>query len=204
MSTPKISIITPVHEMQNRDFFMDRLECSLEKQNFQNFEHIITTKGLMAENTNSGIKMATGEIVKILFLDDFLWSKDALQHIVDAFAGKEGWYASGCVHTEDGTTFVNPHEPEYSYDIQFGNNTIGSPSVLAFSNKEPFLFDENLSWLLDCDLYYRLHLRYGEPMLNPSLDVAIGLGTHQTSNIMHYTQKDAELAYMHNKYAETN
>lgn len=197
----KISIITPVHNMPNRDFFMDRLECSLENQTYQNFEHIITNKGKMAENTNAGIKMATGDIIKILFLDDFLWSKDALQNVANALGETEGWYASGCVHTEDGATFINPHTPSFNDQIQFGNNTIGSPSVVAFTNKEPFLFDENLSWMLDCDLYYRMSLRYGEPVLNPSLDVAIGLHSGQTTHKLSDEEKLAEHTYLQNKYA---
>lgn len=180
--------------MDNWQHFLARLEFSLEQQTFQDYEHIITRQGKMAENTNAGIKLADGEIIKILYLDDFLWSKNALQNIVDNFTG--GWLAQGCVHTEDGQTFYNPHMPAWNDEVVTGKNTIGSPSVVAFENNEPLLFDEHLSWLLDCELYDRLHKRYGPPTIVPSLDIAIGLHPGQTSNMMSDSEKQWEHVYL--------
>lgn len=195
---PKISIVTPVHNMANREKFEKRLYASILDQSFKNWEHIVTEEGKMAENTNAGIKKATGDIIKILFLDDFFHSPDALQHIADEFDG--GWLATGCVHTEDGVEFYNAHFPEWNDDMATGNNTIGSPSVVAFENDNPLLFDESLSYMLDCDLYVRLYERYGLPTLLPYLDVAIGLGAHQTTNLMPNEEKLKEQQYVANKH----
>lgn len=194
--SPRISVAIPTHDMENGEFFLNRLLDSLEKQTFRDFEIVITNEGKMAENSNAAIKQCMGEIVKILYMDDYLMP-DALQHLNDTFTG--GWYASGCIHTQNGKTFFNSHYPSYNPDIRAGNNTIGSPSVIAFENSDPLLFDENLSWLLDCDLYGRLYERYGEPTLNESIDVVIGVGPHQMTNILSDTEKQAEFTYLKEK-----
>lgn len=134
-------------------------------------------------------------------MDDYLSSPDALQNIVDNFTG--GWLATACVH-DNGREVFNVHYASYNTEIQFGNNTIGSPSVVAFENKEPLLFDEKLSWLLDCDLYSRLYERYGEPKILPYVDVAIGIGQHQTTNLMSNKEKVDEFTYLASKHGTTN
>lgn len=189
----RISICTPTHNMANKEFFLKRLQDSLEKQTFTDFEWVVTEDGRMAENTNSAIKKAKGEIVKILYMDDYLYDKNALQHIHDEFTG--GWIASGCIH-DNGQFATNPHFPKWNEDVRTGANTIGSPSVVAFDNKDPLLFDENLSWLLDCELYVRLFDRYGEPTLLNYIDVGIGIHDGQMTNILTEKEKWAEHEYI--------
>ena len=59
---PKISICIPTHNMKNKQFFLDRALESIRSQTFQDYEIVITEDGRMAENTNSAIKKATGEL----------------------------------------------------------------------------------------------------------------------------------------------
>lgn len=198
MSRPRLSVCVPTHDIPERPAFLKRLEVSLGNQTFQDFELVVTEEGRMAENTNAAIKKAKGDIIKLLYMDDFLYSPDALKHIAEEFVG--GWAASGCVHTQDGENFYNPHFPKYNEDMVTGVNTIGSPSVVAFENDNPLLFDESLSYMLDCDLYVRLYERYGEPTILPYLDVAMGLGSHQTTNIMPDEEKLAEARYVAEKH----
>lgn len=197
----RISVCVPVHNMENGDYFFKRLTHSLEEQTFKDFELVVTDKGKMAENTNAAIKQAKGDIIKILYMDDFLFSKDALQHIADAYKTHTGWLASACVHTEDGEAFFNPHKSSYYHNIRSGANTIGSPSVVAFENDDPLLFDENMTWLLDCDLYYRLHQRYGPPYIVDTLDVAIGIHEGQMTHKLSNKEKLQEEDYLTQKYA---
>lgn len=196
MNSPTISVCIPTHNMENGDFFLKRCLDSVRAQTYKNFEVVVTTKGKMAENTNSAIKQAKGDIVKILFMDDYL-NPNALHNIAENFKG--GWLASGCEH-DDGENVYNPHIPEWNEFIHLGNNTIGSPSVIAFENKDPLLFDEELSWMLDCDLYTRLHERYGEPTILDSVDVVMGIGKHQTTNKMSEDEKLKEVKYVKAKY----
>ena len=68
-----ISICIPYYpQMKNADFFMKRCLDSIEKQTYKDYEIVITDQGKMAENTNTAIKQAKGEIIKILFMDDYL------------------------------------------------------------------------------------------------------------------------------------
>lgn len=198
MYKPYISVCVPTHDMENGDYFLKRLQDSLDAQTFKDYEVVYTKEGKMAENTNAAIKKAKGDIIKILYMDDFFVDKDALKHIAESF--DTGWLASGCVHTEDGNHFYNPHVPSYNFDIRSGNNTIGSPSVVAFENDNPLLFDESMTWLLDVDYYARLFERYGEPAIVSSLDIGIGIGKHQMTNLIPAEVKLSEFKYLKTKY----
>lgn len=196
---PKVSVVVPIHDMRDGDKFLWRLVNSLTAQTFKDWELIITKDGKMAENTNSGIKRARGEIIKILYADDYFAHKDALQYIVSSFKG--GWLATGCLH-DDGMNVGMPHFPLYNHEIHTGENTIGSPSVIAIENDNPLLFDETMSWLLDCDYYKRLYERYGEPILLNDTSVILGVGEHQMTHILTGEEKLSEHQYIHQKYAK--
>lgn len=170
---------------------------SIEKQTYKDYEIVITENGKMAENTNSAIKKAKGDIIKILFMDDYFNHENALKNIVENFKG--GWLVTGCVHNGGGENY-NPHLPSYNDMIHTGQNTIGSPSVLSFENNEPLLFDEEMSWLLDCDLYKRLYERYGEPTILNDLNVTIGVGDHQMTHLLTEEEKLSEHYYLNEKY----
>lgn len=198
LTCPKISVCVPTHDMKNGDFFLNRLMESLDKQTFRDFEVVITKKGKMAENTNAAIKKAKGEIIKILYMDDYLAHENSLKEIVDNFKG--GWLVTGCEHDAGSGERFNPHYPVFApnnYD-----NYVGSPSVLAFENNKPLLFDEEMTWLLDHDLYKRLYARYGLPTFLNSLNVVIGIGEHQMTNILTEELKDKERKIINNKYGK--
>ena len=189
---PKISIAIPTHNMKNKDFFLKRCLDSIRSQSFQDYEIVITEKGKMAENTNASIKQATGDLVKILFMDDYFAHKNALKDIVDNFEGE--WLITGAN--------TNPH-PYWTDDIIKGNNKLGSPSALTMRRKSALLFDERMSWLLDCDLYKRLYEEYGEPKILDSVNVNLGIGSHQMTHILTNEEKLAEHKLIEEKY-ETN
>ncbi len=184
--------------MPNGSFFLWRLVQSLMMQSFKDYELVITQEGLMARNTNAAIKKARGEIVKILYMDDYFAHNDSLKLIVDSFKPETQWVVTGCLH-DDGESKGNAHLPSYSQDIHTGNNTIGSPSVLAFRREECLYFDENLSWLLDCDLYSRYYETYGLPTILKDLNVVIGIGEHQTTYALSNETKQWEHDYLNNK-----
>ena len=192
----KISIAIPIHNMDHADFFLGRIMDSLKLQTFRDFEIVITKDGKMAENTNAAIKKATGEIVKILYMDDWLDSPNYLMEIHKAFLNPEvDWLVTAALN--------NPY-PAWTDDIETGNNKLGSPSALAFKNnfEDNLLFDEELSWLLDCDLYKRMEKKFGKPAI--LTDVSIGIGIHkgQMTHILTDEQKLAEHNYLNYKYAD--
>lgn len=204
---PKISIVIPYHDMENAEFFLKRNIDSIMSQTFKDYEIVLTKDGKMAENTNSGIKRARGELIKILYLDDYLAHPNVLKHIITRFdIFKEAEW--GISSASDNIY------PEWTDDIETGNNTLGSPSALIFRNhfEENLLFDERLSWLLDCDYYKRLQSKYGVyptllgsakgllPENEAEIQIIIGKGEHQMTHILTDEQKLAEHDYMRKKY----
>lgn len=219
---PKLSVVVPTHDMEGKDYFFKRCMESLWLQSFQDFEIVVSDnseddvikdicayyftgvrysknprKG-MAPNTNEAMKLAKGNLIKILYMDDFLNHQDSLGSIVKHFKGN--WLVTDCLHF-DGFKYFNHHIPEYNNEIHFGKNTIGSPSVLTIKNEDILLFDENMTWLLDCDLYKRLYERYGAPKVLNDRNVVIGVGEHQATNVMGDEVKLKEHDYMIHKYA---
>ena len=189
---PTISIVIPIHNMENGAEFLWRSINMLMKQTFQDYEIVITKAGKMAENTNAGIRKARGELIKILYLDDYFENNHALQNIVDNFKRNDMWMITG---TDDNL------EPYWTDDIYTGNNRLGSPSALTIRNKNPMLFDENLSWLLDCDYYERMYRKHGAPKILNGENVVLGKGKHQMTHILPDVVKQNEFYYLQDKYA---
>lgn len=190
---PTLSIVIPIHNMKGGAKFLWDSINALTEQTFQDFEIIITKAGKMAENTNAGIKKAKGELIKILYLDDKLASPTSLQRIVDEFKNNIDWLITG--------VDTNP-EPQITFDIRNGNNKLGSPSALTFRNRfaHNLLFDENMSWLLDCDYYHRLGERGDILRILPGVHIIMGQGDHQMTRILKDEEKLAEYNYINKKY----
>ncbi len=194
---PKISICIPIYEMKNKAYFLKRCLESIHRQTFQDYEIVITERGGMAINTNAAIMQAKGEYIKILFMDDYFAHDNALQEIVDNLEGCD-WLATGCVHN-DGKGLFNEHLAEWNDQIYL-KNTIGSPSVITFKNKNPLFFDTGMTWMLDCDFYERLHLKHGKPKIIDDINVVIGIGNHQATSILSEELKASEYREMYEKY----
>jgi len=218
----KLSVAIPTHNMLDGKYFFRRCLDSLWNQSFQNFEIVVTdnseddtikticewyrtgiryyrnpNKG-MAPNTNEAIRRSRGELIKILYMDDAMAHDNALEKIIKAFKGE--WLVTGCTHTINGEDFFKPHMPHYSPDIWTGRNTIGSPSVLTIRNKNPLMFDEEMTWLLDADYYKRLYDLYGEPTILKDINVVIGIHEGQATNTMGEQRKLTEHNYITKKY----
>lgn len=218
-----ISICIPTSDMESKEYFFTRCLESLWNQSYQDFEIVVTdnsnddvikniceyyksgivyyknpVKG-MAQNTNEAMRRANGELIKLLYMDDYLAHTDALRKIITHFSGH--WLVSGCLH-DDGLEIFNPHVPHYSEDIYLGNNTIGGPSVLTVKNYHPMMFDETMTWLLDCDYYKRMYDKWGEPTILKDKNVIIGLHPSQATHTMGQQRKLQEYEYMTKKYAK--
>ncbi len=124
-----------------------------------------------------------------MYIDDYFAHENALKEIVGAC--KDNWAIAGADN--------NP-VPYWTDNIETGNNKLGSPSALIFRNNTPFLFDEKLSWLLDCDIYKRMHEEYGEPDILTGVHIGIGIHPNQVSNTMSDKEKQKEHEYLNKKY----
>jgi glycosyltransferase involved in cell wall biosynthesis len=228
MKKIKLSICIPTYEMYGRATEMlARSFDILNKQTYKDFEVVISDnseddviknfcenpiyqplnikyirnprKGASA-NTNEAIKNASGELIKILHMDDFLANENSLKDILDNFKG--GWLVTGCRREQSKWWRKKFHFPSYNERIYLGKNTIGAPSVLIIENNNTLLFDENLKWLFDCDYYKRLYDKYGEPTILNKVNVIIGIGKHQVTNHLTEQIKNNEKKYMQKKYPQ--
>ena len=181
----RISIILPYHDMENGAFFLKRAIDSVMSQTYKNYEIVLTKDGKMAENTNSGIKRATGDLIKILYMDDYLAHENALQGIVEAFKGT--WLV---------TATDNNHNPYYNDTA----NTLGSPSALTFKNGLDMYFDERMSWMLDLDFYNRMYKKYCPKTILNDVNVCIGIHDGQMTNILTNQEIHTEFNYLKKKY----
>lgn len=217
---PRFTVAIPTHDMQNKRFFLKRNLDALWNQTLQDFEIVVTdnsdddvikticeyyggikyfrnpNKG-MAQNTNEAIRRSRGQLIKIIYLDDYLAHNDSLKKISDKFDGE--WLVTGCEHN-DGTGRRSPHFPSYSLELHNGVNTIGSPSVLTIKNKNPLLFDESMTWLLDVDYYRRLYHERGAPKILNDVNVVIGLHSGQATHILSDELKANEQEYLTQKH----
>ena len=121
-------------------------------------------RGQISANTNSALRHADGQILKVMFQDDFILTKNLVEELDKAFVDGVDWAVTGFAHTiDDGHSHYNPKIPEYNDRLLEGVNTLSSPSILAMRNGIDEYFDEKLTMLMDCDMYYRLYKYHGDP-----------------------------------------
>ena len=230
MSYPKISVCIQCYEMHGvGDIYLKHNLEKLSHQNFQDFEVIISDqsandkikficenfqdklnlkyyqnlsgKKQCAANTNFAMTKATGSIIKIILQDDYLFTEDALLKFYNTFkSSKISWCISACEHSNDGTSVFRPFYPFYNQNIQFGKNTISSPSVLGLRRKNYLKFDENLIYLTDVDLYKRYFDRDGLPLVINDILVVNRLHNKQVSQMTPKSLIRSELHYIKNKF----
>jgi glycosyltransferase involved in cell wall biosynthesis len=228
---PLVSICIPTYEMHGKG--IDYLTHSfnvIAKQTYKKFEVVISDnskddgiKNLcqswsntlpirhhfnrqkygLSGNTNHAMKLAKGDLIKILYQDDYLLDGNSLFHQVFHFMGNYNhWLVSACCHTKDGINLYNPIYPKYHDNIQFGENTISCPSVLLFKNENVLEFDENLCWLMDVDYYKRLYDKFGLPSICNYVTIVNREHLNQTSLTLNELEKSKDFKYIKNKYYE--
>jgi glycosyltransferase involved in cell wall biosynthesis len=191
----KISIAIPTWESYNNgEQFLDDLLRTIEIQTFRDFEVVISDhskddyllpkikefedkfdikyyknendRGNSPANMNNAISKCSGEIVKIIFQDDFFYDDEALEKIYYALSDSDRmWLLNGTNHTkDDGNSFYWDLYPNFNDDLLKGVNTISSPSVVSFKRQSEVIFDETLVYFMDIDYYYGMREKYGDPV----------------------------------------
>ena len=193
----KVSIAIPTWESHGRGReFLNDLLSTIEIQTLKDYEVIVSDhseyhelKALVREyaakgmnvrhvrnkekrgngpaNTNVAIDLCKGEIVKVMFQDDFFYDDQALEKIYNSLTESDkDWLVCGCNHTRtDGRDFYWTLMPTWNDDLLKGVNSISSPSVMAFKNdKVKERFDEGVTMMMDCEMYYRLDKVHGQPV----------------------------------------
>ena len=191
----KVSVAIPTWESHGGGSeFLDDLLRTIEIQHFKNFEVVISdhsqnddvynkaqefnskfdinyfrnenNRGNSPANLNSAIKKCSGEIIKIMFQDDFFYDDEALEKIYYSLKDSDKmWLLNGTNHTKDnGNSFYWDFYPKFNDNLLNGVNTISSPSVVAFKRESEVIFDETLVYFMDIDYYYGMRKKYGDPI----------------------------------------
>ncbi len=227
---PRFSICIPVWEQHGFGLqYLKDLIYSIQIQTFQNYEIVISDHSINNDifdyclkeskkdytlryfkydenygngvaNLNNTLKKAEGEIIKIMFQDDFMFTHKCLEALNKAFQDNNiNWAVCGCNHTRDGIKFERPMVPSWNNYLLEGINTISSPSVLAFRNENIELFDQNLTMLMDVAYYHRLGERYGLPTILE--DCLVTNRCHENQISSRYNRNlEEEINYCKEKY----
>lgn len=157
-------------------------------------------RGNMSANTNCALRHADGEILKIIFQDDFILTNNLVSELDRAFIDEVEWAVTGFAQTnDDGRTHYNPRIPYYNDRILEGFNTLSSPSILAMKNGINEFFDEKLTMLMDCDLYYRLYKYHKEPVILKKCHISNREHKNQTQRLYEHLIS-SEISYLKEKY----
>jgi len=159
--------------------------------------------GNSSSNTNNAILNASGEIIKILFQDDFLSSNDSLlNQLTSLIESNKKWSITPCLHCEsnDINKLIDPYYPKMNNNILF-ENTLSSPSTVMLF-KDVFLeFDDNLIWYMDTDFYKRMYDKYGNPDICNTFNIVNRRHKLQiTRKIINNDIISFETNYLKNKY----
>jgi glycosyltransferase involved in cell wall biosynthesis len=229
---PALSICIPTYEMGGLGaHYLDLSLKILAKQDFSDFEVVISDQSnddavanlcalrsqdmdirhiwnrdgrrLASANVNNAMTHATGPILKILFQDDFLSGNNALSQIHQAMDQSGKWLLCGSCVTRDGITQERPMVPRLTEKLQFGKNTVSSPSVLAMHRDFAMQFDETLIWLMDVELYKRLWDSHGDPVILSDPLVVNRLHEGQVSASISKQLRHKELRYIRAKFADS-
>lgn len=229
----KFSICIPTYEMGGYGYvFLDQLLTELKFQSVQDFEVVITDqspdtkvlevcdkhsslldlkyfkyyyqKGKAAANINTAMKYAQGEIIKILYQDDFFVDVKALEKIQNEFDNGAKWVVNGFTHSQDKKTFFNTRIPFYTDNVLLGENSVGNPSnvsILNCENKDKVFMDESILYVVDCEYYYRVKQKLDMPIIiNDILVCARHHPVSAVDNPEFYSLKDPEVKYCLQKH----
>lgn len=230
----KFSIVCPVYTMKDKlsEKFLVEYLSGLTFQTHRNFEVVIsdqseednlkeicdvfsnvleikyvknlTSKKTAAGNVNYAIKHATGDLVKLLYMDDFFIDFKALAKIAKAFETSDGkWFISGFTHCDQSRTkYYDTRLPWYGNKHVNGDNTTGNPSNYTVRRECALEMDENMLWLVDGEYFYRSYYHYGDPIMMD--DILVCFREHGDSAFLKPEFRDLdekERLYSINKYS---
>ena len=229
----KISIAIPTWEFNGRGSeYLNDLLRTIQIQSYKDFEVCISDPSVDNEvlkelkqfegkfkivydrnendrgngpaNTNRAIEMCSGDIIKVMFQDDFFYDTESLEKIHNEFDKSDiMWLVNGCNHTkDDGYNFYWEMFPKWNDKMIEGVNSISSPSVLSMRKEcfDKIRFDEKLVMMMDCDYYYNLKLNFGEPIYFEDVLISNRVHENQISSTYDKNIQD-EIDYCLDKYA---
>lgn len=225
-----ISITIPTYEMNGvgKIFLKNSLEF-ISKQTFKQFEIVISDhsqndeiekvcrkfksldinyikneidRGSSSSNLNNAILHSKYDIIKFLMQDEYLYDENTLLDIKNTFDNKKiNWVVTGCIYGNDVEHPIGKMLPTYNEKIVYGNNTIGSPSIVSIRKTNDLeLFNTDLLWMMDCEYYKRLYDKWGLPEVILDYKIFVNQHSNQVTNLLSDSIKNKETQLVINKY----
>jgi predicted glycosyltransferase involved in capsule biosynthesis len=124
-------------------------------------------------NTNNAIKQATGKYIKIMFQDDCFIDKEALNILQTTIESSDNkWIVCSSEHMNEigqrENDICTPRWDENGLNnlsVYLVDPFIGSPSRVMWLNRKNLFFDENLVHFMDVEMWFRLGIRFGHPLI---------------------------------------
>ena len=225
----RMSVAIPCYDMGGEGYnVLKHSLLILSKQSFKDFEVVVTDhsendliedvcsvaskyldvkyirnenrRGEPVPNTNLGLKHCSGDIIKLLCQDDYIYDIDSLKIINENFTDSVNWLVTSYVHTKNRTDLFRFHTPKLNPKIEL-INTIGTPSCLTIRNEDIQYFDTELSFMYDCEYYKRLLIKYGEPKIVNVVTMVNYLHNNQVTSTISSELVDKEVKYVEGLYA---
>jgi hypothetical protein len=77
---------------------------------------------------------------------------------------------------------------------------MGCPSGLTLKNENLIFFDEGLNWLMDCDYYQKMFLKYGVPKILNEITVVNRTWGNRLTDTTPQSLKDNEFKMLKERY----
>ncbi len=179
----------------------DDIKNLCENYSFVKYIRNENQRGNPSHNTNLGLKNCSGEYIKLLCQDDYLYGNDALETCYsDLKDSGKVWGFNSYFHTRDKVNLERLHIPSYNPNIEL-INTLGTPSALIIKNELNVYLDENLKYYYDCEFYKRLTIKYGLPNVSNKVTMINYIHENQTTNtIANNELRSFEENYIRRKY----
>ena len=177
------------------EYYSDRLDIKY---------HRFNGPKRLPNNTNNALKLATGKILKPLFLDDIMLDETVVEtYIAVHDQNPDSHWAFGSFGHFDNETpdqlgrFMSPKWNDQIYLY----NTLGNPSVMSVKNDPDLpLMDETFIWVVDIEWYKRLQMKYGMPLGIERVLIGIRLHDDSMSSSITDEVKNEENERVRNMY----
>lgn len=172
--------------------------CSLFKDLDIKYIRNEKDRGSSSANLNNAILNSKYDIIKFLMQDEYIFEKNTLLDIKNAFQSENvNWVAVGFYNGN----IEDKRIPYYNDAVIYGNNTIGSPSIVSIrKTKDLELFNPELIWLMDCDYYKRIYNKWGHPFIVKDYKIFINHHQNQVTNIIDNIRKEKEHVFLKTIY----
>lgn len=150
-------------------------------------------------NWNAALSQAGGELIKIMFSDDWFTYPDSLEKLAGLLEEKPEAGLAFCGSMQVSSREAYPREPQPGYTDRlredyryvFISNQIGAPSDTLYRNRPGIAFDEESNWASDVFLYMEILKR------NPSFvftrEPLISIGIHDSQYTESFQEKDERI-----------